>query len=200
MLLCEDSEVAAHGVIAQGKKVILRDRIPADVDRWLYWQTHGEWRKLDAPWEAFDDAMEPEKEAELREKFIERCGREPHEPRGLAAIAAVDETPLGWVNRYSSKRTSREWYVGIGIAEDGWRNRGLGTEALRLWVDHLFAKSDFHRLGLTTWSFNPRMMRVAEKVGFVHEGTLREVREWEGEFLDCMEYGMLRREWEALRR
>ena len=187
-------------MIASGKKVILRDRIPADVDRWLYWRTHGAWRKLDAPWEGVHDYVSAEKKAELRERFLEMCAKEPPELRGLAAIATPDGTPLGWVNRYHAKRNPDEWYVGIGIAEDGDWNRGLGTESLWLWVDYLFANSDFHRIGLTTWSFNPRMMRVAEKVGFLHEGTQREVREWEGEFLDCMQYGMLRREWEALHR
>ena len=144
--------------------------------------------------------MEPEKEAELRERFLKSCDYELRDPRYGSMIVAVDGTPLGWVNRYHDKKNDDEWYVGIGIAEDGHWDSGLGTEALWLWVDHLFANSDFHRIGLTTWSFNPRMMRVAEKVGFLREGAQREVREWEGKFLDRMQYGMLRREWEALRR
>jgi len=187
-------------VIASGKKVILRDRIPADVDSFIHWRTHGEWRKLDAPWGGVPDSMTREKEAEFREQFIEWCAKDPPVPRGLAAIATLDGTPLGWVNRYHAKGSPDEWYVGIGIAEDAHWDRGLGTESLWLWVDYLFANSDFHRIGLTTWSFNPRMMRVAEKIGFLGEGTQREVREWEGKFLDRMQYGMLRREWEALRR
>ncbi len=187
-------------MIASGKKIILRDRIPADIDRWLCWKTHGEWRKLDAPWETFVDAMEPEKEAELREKFLKWCDLELRDPRYGAMIVAVDGTLLGTVSRYHDRKNDDEWYVGIAIAEDGHWDRGLGTEALRLWVDHLFATSDFHRIGLTTWSFNPRMMRVVEKVGFLREGTQREVREWEGKLLDRVQYGMLRREWEALRR
>lgn len=199
-LLREDSEVATHGVIASGQQVILRDRFPSDVDSFVHWRTHGEWRKLDAPWESVHDSMPPEEEAELRERFLEMCANEPPELRGLAAIAALDGTPLGWVNRYHAKGNADEWYVGIGIAEGGHWDRGLGTESLQLWVDYLFANSDFHRIGLTTWSFNPRMMRVAEKVGFLREGTQREVREWEGKFLDRVQYGMLRREWEALRR
>jgi hypothetical protein len=31
-------------MLASGSKVLLRDRVPSDVDRWIYWQTHGEWR------------------------------------------------------------------------------------------------------------------------------------------------------------
>ena len=77
-------------------------------------------------------------------------------------------------------------------------NRGLGTEALALWVDYLFANSSVHRLGLDSWSFNSRMKRVAEKVGFVYEGAQREMIEWQGRWLDWMHYGLLRG-WEKRR-
>ena len=187
-------------VIATGERVILRDRVPSDLDRWIYWLTHGEWRKFDAPWEKSPDVLEPEEEAKIREKFLERCSLELPVPRPFALIATPDGVPLGWHNRYGEKNNPEVCYVGIAIREDGWWNKGIGTESLRLWVDHQFANSEYHRIGLTTWSFNPAMMRVAEKVGFVHEGTLRDARKWEGRFHDCMEYGMLRSEWEALRR
>jgi RimJ/RimL family protein N-acetyltransferase len=183
-------------VIASGSKVILRDRIPSEVDRWIYWQTHGEWRTTDAPWESLPEALTPEDEAKLREGFLRFCGKDLPTPRSLAAIAAPDGRPLGWVSRYSPEGTPEEWYVGINICEDDYLNQGIGTEALWLWVDYLFANSDVHRIALHTWSLNPRMMRVAKKVGFSREGVVRELREWQGEWLDGVQYGMLRREWQ----
>jgi RimJ/RimL family protein N-acetyltransferase len=71
----------------------------------------------------------------------------------------------------------------------------MGTEALELWVDHLFKISEIHKLCLDTWSFNPRMIRVAEKVGFISEGRQREMRLWQGEWLDLLHFGILRDEW-----
>ena len=41
-------------IIASGKRLILRDRLPSDVKSYLHWQTHGEWRLYDAPWENED--------------------------------------------------------------------------------------------------------------------------------------------------
>jgi RimJ/RimL family protein N-acetyltransferase len=38
-------------------------------------------------------------------------------------------------------------------------------------------------------------MRVAEKVGFVREGAERELMQWQGEWLDRVHFGMLRKEW-----
>jgi RimJ/RimL family protein N-acetyltransferase len=43
-------------------------------------------------------------------------------------------------------------------------------------------------------------MRVAEKTGFRHEGSQREMRLWQGEWLDLEHFGMLREEWERLER
>ena len=39
------------------------------------------------------------------------------------------------------------------------------------------------------------MMRVAEKAGFTCEGRRRELREWQGEWIDYIAYGVLRQEW-----
>lgn len=105
--------------------MILRDQLPSDVDRFVYWQTHGEWLEFDAPWEGFG-------------------------------------------------------------------------ETLKLEFDYLFANSDFKRIALGTWSFTPRMMIVAKKVGFTPEGAERELRQWQSQWIDLVHYGMLRREWEPI--
>jgi len=113
------------------------------------------------------------------------------------AITIADNIPFGWVSRYEQNENPNVWFVGIVIFVDAYLNRGFGTEALRLWVDHLFKVSDKHKLGLDTWSFNPRMIHVAEKVGFVFEGRQREMRHWQGEWLDLLHFGILREEWQG---
>jgi len=186
--------------IARGRSVLLRDRLPEDVETYLRWLTSGEWRLLDAPWEGVRDSLDEETEKELRDRIAKVYEEALPEPRSFAFVAALDGTPLGKVNRYSRGSQKHEWCVGIDICEDDYLNRGLGTEALRLWIDYLFANSEIHRLALETWSFNPRMAHVAEKVGFQFEGRLREAQEWQGEWLDKLQFGMLRSEWEAARR
>jgi RimJ/RimL family protein N-acetyltransferase len=180
--------------MASGKRVILRDRLPSDVDSYLLWQTHGEWRLYDAPWESEDVPRTAEEEEAFRERFLDKCQRELSVPRRRATIATLEGVPLGWVNRYGDKDFPA-YRVGIDVCEDAYLNQGLGTEALELWVGYLFANSDVHRIGLDTWSFSGRMMRVAEKVGFVLEGAERELMLWQGERLDLVHFGMLREEW-----
>jgi RimJ/RimL family protein N-acetyltransferase len=184
------------GVLAKGKRVFLRDYLPSDIDHYFRWQFSGEWRSFDAPWEEsrFSTMTAEEIEA-LRQRLRERCQEELDSPRKRAVIVGIEGKPLGWVNRYAKERFPDVWYVGIDICEDDCLGRGFGTEALGLWIDYLFSHSDVHRIGLDTWSFNPRMMRVAEKLGFVYEGAERELIEWQGERLDFVHYGLLRREW-----
>lgn len=185
-------------VIASGDKIILRDRLSSDVERFIYWQTHGEWRLLDAPWEGKHTLLSEEQEANLRKWFLELCVEELPSPRESVIIAAKDNRPIGWVIRHGEKRTPDMWTVGIDICEDDMLNKGLGTEALGLWVDYLFTNSNVHRIGLDTWSFNPRMKHVAEKVGFIAESIQREVIQWNGQWLDLVHFGILRAEWEEM--
>ncbi len=186
-------------VIASGDNLVLRDRLQSDVDPVIFWQTHGEWRLLDAPWEGVQTSLTAEQEANLRRQFLELYAEELPSPRKTAIIARKDNSPFGWVSRYGEDRTPDTWMVGIDICEDDTLNKGLGTEALGLWVDYLFAGSTVHRIGLDTWSFNPRMSRVAEKLGFVPEGVQREALQWGGQWLDFVHFGMLRAEWEEKR-
>jgi RimJ/RimL family protein N-acetyltransferase len=196
-----------YEIIGKGDLVMLRTLVKTDRDQYMRWQTQGEWRLLDAPWalEATEekrgeenskqqkntqDDSAPKKQASIQDDSI---------PKKRAVIATLENKPLGWVNRYAEKNSPLVWYVGIDICEDDYLNLGYGSEALKLWVNHLFANSEYHKLGLDTWSFNPRMMRVAIKVGFIAEGFQRHLQFWEGEWLDLIHYGMLREEWENMR-
>lgn len=185
-------------VIAAGSRVILRGRRPGDLESYLRWRGEGEWRDYDAPWEPVRAPATEEEREVFKAEFLERCRDDDtgEGPRKSATITTLDELPVGWVNRYADGRFPMACSVGINICVDACLNRGFGTEALRLWVDYLFANSSLHRIGIETWSLNPRMQRVAEKLGFTLEGRERELIEWQGRWLDRLRYGLLRSEWE----
>jgi len=75
------------------------------------------------------------------------------------------------------------------------RGRGLGTEATRLILAHAFETVGLHRVELSVYSFNPRARRVYDKVGFVHEGTMRDALWWDGTWVDADTMSILDREW-----
>jgi len=182
-------------IVATGKKVSLRARTLEDVPLLFRWHNlSGQVQRFDAPWEWTQ--REPD------DVFAARMAKSIESEQGgkikLALIVGPNQLPLGTVNSYGDKGNPDNRYVGISIYDDPLINRGFGTEALALWVEYLFKSRDLHHIGLETWSFNARMIRVAEKVGFKHEGREREVRQWEGQWLDKLHFGILRTEWKEM--
>jgi RimJ/RimL family protein N-acetyltransferase len=74
--------------------------------------------------------------------------------------------------------------------------RGLGTEASRLVLGYAFGDVGVHRVELQVYDFNPRARHVYEKLGFVHEGTMRDALRWDGQWVDCHLMAMLDSDWQ----
>jgi RimJ/RimL family protein N-acetyltransferase len=79
------------------------------------------------------------------------------------------------------------------------RNRGLGTEAVRLTVGHAFERLGMHRVSLYVFTHNPRARRAYEKVGFVAEGVERQTLWQDGKWIDAVRMSILAPEWAAHR-
>ena len=62
--------------------------------------------------------------------------------------------------------------IGIGLFADA-RGRGVGTRAVALLVERLFADPEIHRVQASTAVDNAGMRAVLERVGFTFEGVLR---------------------------
>jgi RimJ/RimL family protein N-acetyltransferase len=77
------------------------------------------------------------------------------------------------------------------------RDRGLGTEAVRLIVGYGFEHLGLHRISLEVYAHNPRARRVYEKVGFVAEGVLRQVLRDGDDWVDATVMSILAPEWAA---
>lgn len=196
-ILHMESEEPRNGIIAIGRRVILRDRQIDDADRFTHWQSHGEWLSFDAPWERKRAVLSSEEVTRIKEKFLSGCDKELPQPRTRGMIATTDGHLIGFVNRYPHDRFPDLFLIGMSICEDEYLNQGYGTEALQLWIDYLFAAATVHRIGAATWSFNPRAIALLKKVGFAHEGTERELHHWGDRWHDRLQFGLLRQEWEG---
>lgn len=83
--------------------------------------------------------------------------------------------------------------LGYWIGKPYW-GRGYATEAARAVVRWGFRSLDLHRIHASHFRRNPASARVLQKVGMQHEGASREhVRKWD-EYLDLVQYGVLRHE------
>lgn len=93
------------------------------------------------------------------------------------------------------------------IAELGWvfspevAGRGYATEAAQALVDLAFGHYPLHRLVAQLDPRNEASARLCERLGMRHEAHTREdYPDRDGGWSDTSVYGLLRREWEALRR
>ncbi|MBU1355432.1 MAG: GNAT family N-acetyltransferase [Candidatus Edwardsbacteria bacterium] len=183
-------ELTKDIILAKGEKVCLRARTLEDIPLLLKWHNMtGQARLFDAPWE------QRESEEEYTARLTKSIERETAGKISQAVIIDSNQAPIGTVNSYGDKGNPDHRYVGISIYEDSLISKGMGTEALKLWISFQFETSNIHHIGLETWSFNKRMIRVAEKLGFKNEGCERELRNWNGKWMDKLHYGLLRDEW-----
>lgn len=107
--------------------------------------------------------------------------------------------PVGMVGRYWKDENTRWLEIGITIYNPRFWSGGIGSLALKLWISEIFNHlSELEHIGLTTWSGNQRMMRVAEKLGMKKEAHVRKVRFWKNHYFDSLSYGILREEWKAV--
>lgn len=72
---------------------------------------------------------------------------------------------------------------------------GYGTEAVSLVVDYVFRTYDLPAVGAIVYEFNDASRGLLESLGFSEEGRIRKDRFIDGEYVDTIQYGLLRREW-----
>jgi RimJ/RimL family protein N-acetyltransferase len=106
-----------------------------------------------------------------------------------------DDTLIGYVVYYGYDPRNRAASIGIGIAEPAYREKGYGTEAMRLMLDYGFDELNLNRVELTVSSFNSRAIHVYKKVGFKEEGVLRQCDYNDGRYYDVLVMSLLREEW-----
>lgn len=171
------------------REVTIRPITKNDLPRlWelIYKDEQPEWKKWDAPYYPHQ-AMSYEDFLPQGEKWI-----------GLENFWVIEVKNIvrGIVSYYWEHEYSKWLEIGIVFHEAGTWGKGLGTTALRLWIDHLFATMPLVRVGFSTWSGNERMMRVGEKLGMQLEARIRKARYYDGQYYDSIRMGVLREEWE----
>ena len=158
--------------------------------------TRGSWWRWDAPWEG---RPTPDELKRIPSR-IAVLVREAASPPRRMIIETRTASPVGSVSRYWVDERTNWMEVGIGIYEARQWNKGYGSEALALWIDHLFQVMPLRRVGLRTWSGNYRMIRLARRLGFRQEATFRDAYATAQRVYDRIAFGLLRREWQRVRR
>jgi diamine N-acetyltransferase len=97
----------------------------------------------------------------------------------------------GFFNLDGRNRSSE---FGIMIGDKNYWNKGFGTEAVRLLVQHGINTLNLNRIYLRVLENNPRAIRAYEKAGFTHEGRQRQAEFKDGRYIDLLMMSMLKDE------
>lgn len=184
----------------EGAKIKLRDWQVEDIPEFSHWiQPHHQWHDLDGPYYKITESEAKEKidvlQAQIKEgKFTT--------PRYRLVIADLKTNKLlGTVSSYWESKETNWLCAGVTLYSPETWGKGIGFEALSLWIDYLFEQhTKIVRLDLRTWSGNQGMMKLAEKLGFKKEACFRKARIVANEYYDSIGYGILREEWVNQRR
>ncbi len=180
------------------KRIKIRKIEEKDLDAFYYWNhPTREFHKYNGPYFEKEDLETLEKKvAQWRLDFIN--GLEDIRPDSMMIVDAQSDELIGQVGSYWKSEETKWLEVGVIIFNEHYWSQGIGYDALKYWINHQFEiKPEIVRIGLTTWSGNVGMMKLAGKLNLQKEAVYRKARIVEGAYYDSVSYGILREEWFA---
>ena len=129
------------------------------------------------------------------EVFIEKTNASAHNALFGIVLKATHQL-IGSTGLDHIDFRNRRANFGIMIGEKSEWGKGYGTEATALMVQYAFVVLDLNRVQLFVYGYNPYAIRAYEKVGFRHEGVLRQDHFYAGRQWDTIVMAIVRDEWE----
>ncbi|MFF0503465.1 GNAT family N-acetyltransferase [Streptomyces fimicarius] len=132
------------------------------------------------------------------QRFLATCRRIEEEGSGarMAVERVSDGSFLGWCGLFGWNPEFRSASLCYVLDAAAWGN-GYATETAHAVLRWAYDTLDLNRVQAETDTRNVASARVLEKLGFVHEGTLREDCVVNGDVSDSWVFGLLRRDWHA---
>ncbi|HJW71876.1 MAG TPA: GNAT family protein [Geothrix sp.] len=100
---------------------------------------------------------------------------------------------FNWIDHANRSAAIGYW---LGAGAEG---RGLMTAAVSTLLRHGFRTLQLNRIEIRAGVRNRRSRAVAERLGFRHEGTLRQAERLSDRFVDHAVYGLLAADWKKFR-
>jgi diamine N-acetyltransferase len=135
------------------------------------------------------------------QRWFEGLAQRPPAERVLAIEIRDGDTwrMIGTTAFHEINTVDREAEFGISIGDKSAWNQGYGAETTQLMLRHGFETLNLNRIYLHVHADNPRAIRTYEKVGYVHEGCMREAVYKRGQYHDVHIMSVLRSEWDELK-
>ncbi len=168
----------------------LVDLVPFEDDFATYletWMNEESWFRMRL-W----DRREPHTGHDVK-KFIEDMEKNEH--GGLMGVQAKNGDPIGGVMFDHEWTRVRKADALLFIGDSRYEGTDEMTDALLMLARYCFEVRNLHRLDASLLPFDEARLEAYRRVGFVHEGTLRQHLRWDGGYADVELYGLLQDEW-----
>jgi ribosomal-protein-serine acetyltransferase len=126
--------------------------------------------------------------------FIQRGLRQLADGEGFNCGLWYQGRLVGVVGLHSLSSSNRHVSVGYWLAEQA-QGKGLMTMASRVVVSHAFKTLMLNRVEIRCAVGNLRSCAIPVRLGFTHEGVVRQAEWLYDHFVDHNVYGMLVKEW-----
>jgi len=140
-----------------------------------------------------DPLTRREEAEEIIQLYADPAGK-THNRWGI--VLKADDKLIGTCGFHRWDKRHRRAEVGYDLARAYW-GQGIMAEALRSALSYAFGTMGLNRVDALVYADNVRSVRLAQKLGFQSEGTLREYFWFKGEFYDHVILSLLKSDWMA---
>jgi len=177
----------------RGDQVDLRPLSEADIGaRYLGWLNDEEVCRHNS------HAVFPNTEMKMREYV--KWAQQTHDAVVLANVSKTDALHIGNIALLDIDWVARSANFAILIGERDYWQRGIGMDAGWVLLRYAFERLNLNRVYCGTSADNTGMQRLAERLGMKREGVRRQAFYKLGQYVDVVEYGILRDEFAAVQK
>jgi ribosomal-protein-alanine N-acetyltransferase len=182
--------IEQSSIIYQTDRLYVRGLCRADIDSdYFLWfddqdvcrhNSHGMFPNSRAKMEAYFDEIESSDRALV-----------------WAIIVRNDEKHVGNISLQSINWKTRAAEFAILLGHNEGRGKGYGYEVAMMLLSHGFTKLGLNRIYCGTSANNIAMQKLAGKLGMLPEGRRRSALYEDGKYVDVIEYGLLKEDYET---
>lgn len=111
------------------------------------------------------------------------------------AIETLDGRYIGGCGIHEVDWKNSVCEAGIFIGDKTLWGKGYGTDAFGVLIRFAFEQMNLNKVKLRVYDFNQRGIKSYVKLGFKHEGAMRQELFRDGQYHDIVMMGLLREEW-----
>ncbi len=127
-------------------------------------------------------------------QYVMRCKAQHTDGTDYGYVIVVDNIIAGRIGIHYINYQNKLGAIGYWIAEN-FQGKGIITRACKVLINEVFTRLDLNRIEIKCGVCNTRSQAIPEKLGFTHEGILRQAEWLYDHFIDLHLYSLLKEEW-----